>query len=43
MGTTHHINRSEWDEAYMNVRVTPADARLAVVVVALFALVALLS
>ena len=42
MDFTHHTNRSEWDDAYMNIRVTAADAQFALVVVGIFALVALI-
>ena len=38
----HQASRSEWDDAYMNVRVTTADAQLAGVIVGIFALVILL-
>ena len=42
MTLTHRTHRSEWDDAYLNVRVSAGDARRALVVIAVFLLVALL-
>jgi hypothetical protein len=41
MDFIHQTNRSEWDDAYTNVQVTARDVEFAMVIVGLFALIAL--
>ena len=37
----HRTNRSEWDDAYRNIRVTANDVEFAVVILGIFTLIAL--
>lgn len=37
----HQTNRSEWDDAYRNIRVTANDVEFAVVILGIFTLIAL--
>jgi hypothetical protein len=37
------MNRSEWEHAYLDVRVTGRDVEFAVVIVSLYALIALIA
>ena len=41
MGNIHQTDQSEWDDAYTNFQVTGNDVDIAVIILGIFALVAL--
>jgi hypothetical protein len=42
MSYIHQTGQSEWDETYTNFRVTKTDVEIAVIILEIFALVALI-
>ncbi|MHC5066626.1 MAG: hypothetical protein ACYTG5_21930 [Planctomycetota bacterium] len=41
MGYIHQTDQSEWDDSYTNFQVTGSDVEIAVIILGIFALVAL--